>query len=193
MQGLDVAIPFCMLARTKTERELMKKTVLAMIVVSSLALAASAETSLKLTNVHLCCGKCVTAAEKAAASVAGVTATGNKENGELAINAADAATAQKAVDAVVAAGFFGKSSDAAVNVTSTSGAKDEKVSSLTVKGTHLCCDKCAKGVATALAGVKGVTGNTAVKGAESFEIKGEFNAKEAISALEAAGYTGKVQ
>lgn len=170
----------------------MQRSFVSFVVLVAFALAARAETTLKLTGVHLCCGKCVTAAEKAANSVAGTTATGDEDTGELTIKAADAAAAQKSVDAVVAAGFFGKSSDAAVHVASVSGAKDEKVASLTIKGLHLCCDKCAKGVTAALKGVKGVAGNTAAKNAESFEITGDFNAKEAVGALEAAGYSGKV-
>ena len=169
----------------------MQKSILVLFLSLSLALAGRAEVSLKLTGVHLCCGKCVTAAEEAAAGVSGVKATGDKETGELAVTAPDAAAAQKAADAVVAAGFFGQSSDPSVKVTGASGAKDEEVASLTVTGAHLCCDKCAKGVAKALSGVKGVTENTAVKGAKSFEIKGRFNAREAMSALEAAGYSGK--
>lgn len=158
---------------------------------AALASTAFAETSVKITGVHLCCGKCVTAAEKAVTS-AGATGTADKETKTVTIKAADDAAAQKAADALVAAGFFGASDNAAVKISDSSGAKDEAVKSLKIAGAHLCCDKCANGVGKALESVKGVTGNTAAKGAESFEIQGDFNAKEAVSALEKAGYGGKV-
>ena len=72
------------------------------------------------------------------------------------------------------------------------GAKDEKVSSLTINDVHLCCPKCVKAVNAALADVKGVASNNAEKGAKSFEIKGDFNAKDVVAALQKAGLTGKV-
>ena len=169
----------------------MNKHILSLIVTVALALVARAETTVTLSEVHLCCGKCVKGVESAVAPVTGAKTAIDKDAKTVAITAPDAATAQKAVDAIVAAGYYGKSSDAAIKVTSDSGAKDAKVASVTVKGTHLCCDKCVKGVTAALSDVKGVTCNTAVKGADSFEIKGDFNAKEAFTALEKAGYSGK--
>src|SRR5438445_654695 len=75
--------------------------------------------------------------------------------------------------------------------TDTSGAKDAKIASRTVNEVHLCCGKCVKAVNAALGEVKGITSNTAEKGAKSFEIKGEFNAKEVFAALQKAGLTGK--
>ena len=92
---------------------------------------------------------------------------------------------------LVAAGYFGKSEDAAIKLADTSGAKDANIASLTVNEVHLCCAKCVKAVNAALGEVKGVTSNTAEKGAKSFEIKGEFNAKEVFAALQKAGLTGK--
>jgi copper chaperone CopZ len=134
----------------------------------------------------------VTAAEKAVTSADGATGVADKDAKTVTIKAPDAATAQTAADALVAAGFFGVSEDASVKIVDASGVKDATVKSLTINGAHLCCDKCSKGVTAALEGVKGVTGNTAEKGAKSFDVKGEFNAKEVVTALEKAGYTGKV-
>jgi hypothetical protein len=47
-------------------------------------------------------------------------------------------------------------------------------------------------VGKALEGVQGVTGNTAEKGAKSFQVQGEFNSKEVLTALQTNGLTGKV-
>ncbi len=154
--------------------------------------ARAAETTVKLTNVHLCCKGCVTGVEKALKPVSGASGACDQEAGTVTITASDTATAQKAVDALVAAGYFGKSENPEIKVKDESGAKDGKVTALTVNDVHLCCNKCVKGVNTALADVKGVTSNTAEKNAKSFEIKGDFSPKEVISALEKAGYSGKV-
>ena len=170
----------------------MNKTILSFIATFALAIVARADTTVKISDVHLCCGKCVKGVETAIGTVPNAKAAVDKDAKTVAITAPDMATAQKAVDALTAAGYFGKSDNAEVKLTDNSGAKDAKVAAITIKGTHLCCDKCVKGVDAALADVKGITGNTAAKGAESFEIKGDFNAKEVMTALEKAGYTGTV-
>jgi len=66
--------------------------------------AQAADTSVKLSDVHLCCNNCVKSVDKALSKVAGVTAQSDKDAGTVTITAPDKATAQKAVDALVAAG-----------------------------------------------------------------------------------------
>jgi copper chaperone CopZ len=151
----------------------------------------AADTSVKLSDVHLCCNGCVKGVDKALSGVTGAKAQSDKDAGTVTINAPDKATAQKAVDALVAAGYYGKSSDAAIKVTANSGAKNGKVQSLKVTGMHLCCNKCVTSVTEALSKVPGVKGNTAAKGAESFEVTGDFNAKDAFTELNKAGLSGK--
>jgi len=151
----------------------------------------AADTSVKLSNVHLCCNGCVKGVDKALSGVTAAKAQSDKDAGTVTINAPDKATAQKAVDALVAAGYFGKSSEAAIKVTANSGAKNGKVQSLKVTGVHLCCNKCVTSVTEALSKVPGVKGNTAAKGAESFDVTGDFNAKDAFAQLNKAGLSGK--
>jgi copper chaperone CopZ len=170
----------------------MKISVLAVsaavaLAVSSLAYADDANA--KINGVHLCCGKCVTGAEKAVESVPGAKATVNKDEGTVTITAPDKATAQKAADALVKAGYFGRSSD--VKMDASTGAKGEKVQKLKVQGVHLCCPKCVKAVNSALKGVDGVKENNATKGAESFDVSGDFNDKAVFTALQKEGLTGK--
>ncbi len=169
----------------------MKKHLLTLLTFLSLAVAARAETSVTLSDVHLCCKSCVTGAEKAVAKVSGATAAVDQDAGTVAIKAPDAPTAQKAVDSLVAAGYFGTSADPVVKVKETRGAKDAKVTKLAVNDVHLCCKKCVTTVNKAISGVKGVTGNTAEKGAKTFEVTGDFNAKEVFTALQKEGLTGK--
>ena len=169
----------------------MNKQLSAIIIAAALATVVRAETNVKISGVHLCCKSCVTGVEKTVGTVSGVTAACDKDGGTVTITAADKAGAQKAVDALNAAGYFGQSTDAEVSFKDLSGATDAKVSSLKVDGVHLCCDKCVKAVNAALGKVKGVTGNTAEKKATSFEVKGDFSPKELFAALQAAGLTGK--
>ena len=65
------------------------------------------------------------------------------------------------------------------------------VQSIKIENVHLCCGKCVKAVNEVLATVPGVTGNTAAKGATSFEVTGNFNDKAVFDALQKAGLTGQ--
>jgi len=162
--------------------------------VLALALAGSAyaDASVKLTDVHLCCQSCVKGVQKAVAKVPGVKAESDMDDKTVSLTAPDSATLQKGVDSLVAAGYYGKSSDASVKLNGDTGAKDVKVQKLKIEDTHLCCGSCVKAVNKALADVPGVTGNTAAKGATSFEVTGDFNEKAVMDALQSHGLTGKV-
>ena len=164
---------------------------LASIILALGGTALAADTTVKITEVHLCCNGCVKGVDKAISTVSGATAKCDKDTSTVTIAASDQATAQKAVDAFVAAGYFGTSSDPAIKIKAKSGAKKGKVQSLKVTGVHLCCDKCVTGVKDALAKVDGVKGNTAAKGAESFEVTGDFKSKAVFTALNKAGLSGK--
>jgi len=154
--------------------------------------AQAAPVTVKLTDVHLCCSSCVKDADDAVAAIPGATAFADLHQKAILITAPDQATAQKAVDALVAAGYYGSSSDATVKQVDFSAVTDAKVRSLTVEGVHLCCDKCSNTAKKALAAVPGVTGDTASKDSNSFVITGDFSPKEAMAALNRAGLTGAV-
>jgi copper chaperone CopZ len=151
----------------------------------------ASDATVKISDVHLCCGKCVTGVEKAVSRVEGANASVDKEAGTVTITAPDSGKLQKAADALVEAGYFGTSSDASVKMNDVTGAKGKQVKSLNVTGLHLCCDKCAKTADKAVKSVPGVTGDTAAKGVSSFEVTGDFNDKDVFLALQKAGLTGK--
>jgi len=161
------------------------------ILLLALGSAAAADSSLKLTKVHLCCPSCVKGIDKAVAGLPGVSAQCDKDAGTVTVTAPDQATAQKAVDRIVDAGYFGASSDPAIKVSDKSGAPKGKLTTLKISGVHLCCGKCVTSVNEALSKVKGVKGNTAAKGADSFEVTGDFKAKPVFAALNKAGFAGK--
>lgn len=152
------------------------------------AAPAFAESKVTLSGVHNCCKSCTKGIEKAITSVSGATATVEKEN--VTITAASDADVQKATDALVAAGYTGKSDNASVKVNAGT-APDTKVSSLTISGMHLCCGKCVTGVEKAALAVSGVKSHTATKGADSFKVEGDFNGKDLMAAFAKAGFSGK--
>lgn len=153
---------------------------------------SAAEVHAKISDVHLCCQGCVNGVQKALGKVAGVKAEVNQDAGTVTLVAADTATAQKAADALVAAGYFGKCDDSDVKLSAVCGAKGEKVQSLEIEGVHLCCGKCVKAVDRAVKSVAGAKEHTAVKGAKSFEVTGDFNDQELFTALQKEGLTGRV-
>jgi copper chaperone CopZ len=170
----------------------MKSFLLTVVAVFTLAtLSRADDVTVKISNVHLCCDSCVKAANKIVATVDGAKAAVDKTERTIEITAPDLATVQKVADALVKAGFFGDSSDPGVKMDASTGAKGEKVQTLTVQGVHLCCPKCVKAVHAAVMSVPGVTGETAAKGVESFTVTGDFNDADVFAALQKAGLTGK--
>jgi copper chaperone CopZ len=169
----------------------MKNLIVTVVAALAFTVAVRAgEVSAKLTGVHLCCPSCVKGVNKAVEGVNGVSATASEEQGIVTLTGPDTGSVQKAADALVAAGYYGKSSDPAIKLHGETGAKGKNVKSLEVENVHLCCGKCVKAVTNALSEVKGVTGNTATKGAKSFTVTGDFNDKEVFSALQKNGLTG---
>ena len=164
-------------------------TTLALALAFTLSVRA-ADTTVTITDVHLCCGSCVKAADKITGEIPGLTGKADQDEGTITLTAADTATIQKGADALTAAGFFGKSSDPSIKINAATGAKDQTMTSMKIEGLHLCCGKCVKAVNEVLAGVPGVTGNTAAKGAKTFEVTGNFNDKAVFDALQKAGLTG---
>ena len=168
------------------------KTILASVAMA-VALPFSlpaADVSVKLSHVHLCCQGCVKGVQAAVGKVQGVTVKADKDEGAVSLSGPDKATVQKAVDALVAAGYFGQSSDPGVKLKANAGATGKKVQSLKVEGVHLCCGKCVSAVNDALGSVAGVKSNTATKNAESFTVTGDFNDRDVFAALQKAGLSG---
>ena len=170
----------------------MKNLVPSLVIASAMTLSALAETSTKISDVHLCCQSCVKGVEKAVANVTDVPATVDKDAGTVTLAGPDKAAVQKAADALVAAGYFGKSSDTGIKMAKHTGAKGKQVQTLKLEGVHLCCGKCVSAVDKAVKSVPGVKEQTAKKNAESFEVTGDFNDREVLEALQKAGLTGKV-
>jgi len=115
----------------------------------------------------------------------------DKDAGTVTIAAASKDILQQAVASLQAAGYYGKSSDATVKATATA-VPEGKVQKLKIEGVHLCCGKCVTAVQKAVGRVAGVKGNTAEKNAATFEVTGDFSAKDVFAELNKSGLSGKV-
>jgi copper chaperone CopZ len=154
--------------------------------------ARAADVTTKITDVHLCCKSCVTLAQKSVAdNVPGATAVADQESDTITVTGPDTATVQKAADALVKAGFFGKSSNADIKMSTDTGAKGAQVKTLDVSNVHICCPSCAKAVTNAVMAVPGVKATKGVaKDAKTFQVTGDFKDSDVFAALQKAGLTG---
>lgn len=159
-------------------------TLLTTLAALTLSLSAHAESTLKITGVHNCCKGCDNGILKAINKVDGATAVTDKST--VTITAKDEATAKKAVESLLAAGYAGEGATPAAIT-------DAKVKSATVSGMHLCCGKCVKAAEKAVLSVAGVTKHNAEKGSESFTVEGDFSTQALATALNKAGLNGTIK
>ena len=155
-------------------------------------MATQSQVKVELTGVHLCCQGCVDAADAALMSVEGVKSHCDMENGTATLTAGDDAAAQKALDALAAAGFYGRTDNQKLTMKAVSDVPQGKVTSLKVSGIHNCCGLCCEAIKEAIATVDGVIGDTATPRATTFEVIGDFDAAALVKALNAAGFSAQV-
>jgi periplasmic mercuric ion binding protein len=158
-----------------------------------LSLFAQAEAKVELKGVHLCCFACVGAVKSIIKKVDGAKVECDQDAGKVTITAANKATLRKAVDALAAGGFHGEADDKDLAMKDDSGATAGKVQKVKVTGIHNCCATCTKDIKSVLKKVEGVTEETVTNRKTTFEVKGNFDAKELIKALNEAGYHARVE
>ena len=172
----------------------MKKQ--SLIIFSSFVLATAtafgADSSVTLKKVHICCEACVKGIQKSLKDIDGVTVKADEDSESVTLTSADNAKLQKAVNTLAESGYFGQSDNAEIKPVAKTGAKGDKVQSLTVEGVHLCCPGCVKAVDRAVKNTEGATGHTAKKNAETFVVSGDFNDQKFFDELQKEGLSGKV-
>lgn len=174
-----------------------KLTLTVAALVASLSFAPAAETTVTLSGVHNCCNGCAKGITEAASSVKDVTVKPGGRN--VMLTGKSKSALKKAVDAILAAGYFGKVSgeDAEKSpggsASTALAAKPKMTKSATVTGLHLCCGKCATAVNEAAKSVAGVTESDAASKADKVTIKGDFDANALEVALQGAGFNGKIR
>src|ERR1043165_4695138 len=100
----------------------MKTTIASIVIALALSVSAlAADVSTKVSDVHLCCQSCVKGVEKAVKPIKGVDVSVDKDAETVTLTGSDKAAVQKAADALVAAGYFGKSSNSEIKLASDAG------------------------------------------------------------------------
>jgi periplasmic mercuric ion binding protein len=165
----------------------------AALALALLAGAGRAEVKVEVKNVHLCCRACITAVNDTLKTIDGVKGVCNQKGKTVTLTATDAATIQKAVDALATAGFHGTPDNKDITVKDDSGAEKGKVQKLTLTGVHNCCGACNTAIKSTLKKVEGVKTDTAKAKNGEFEVTGEFDAQDVVKALNAAGFHVKVK
>lgn len=137
----------------------MRQLFLGAAVAAALLLAAAPARAgkVEVTGVHLCCGMCVKAVAAVLKKVDGVSdANCDQQARTVTFTAKDTATAQTAVKALLAAGFFGKASEdgKALAVDVPAPKKGETADSVVITDVHVCCGACQKAVNGLFKGAK---------------------------------------
>jgi copper chaperone CopZ len=151
----------------------------------------------KIEGVHICCGQCVTIAQKTLKGVEGVSdAKADKDSGSITLTAADDKAAAAAVEALAKAGFRGKAKhgDKTLEFPGANVEKGSKADTATIAGVHLCCSACYSAAEGALKSVTGVTAVKADKKAKLLVVTGkQVDLNAALEALFDAGFQASVK
>jgi hypothetical protein len=172
------------------EKDMTSNTIrTAMLGIAALALGAMTTTTAsaaeaKLTNVHVCCNSCKKGID---AAVTGAGAKAKIDKTTVTVTADDEAGVKKAVDALLAAGYYGNGATATAAAPS-----DAKAKSVSVEGVHLCCGKCVTAFNKAVTAA-GVTRTDAAKNAKTVTVEGDVSPKEVLDALHKAGFNAAVK
>ena len=161
----------------------MKLILTALLASATLATAA---TTVTLEGVHNCCKGCTNGIVKAAEGIKDVEVTA--EGKTVTITAKSKANAKKAVEAIMAAGYYGAGAGDEYAATA-----DKTLREATVTGAHLCCQKCVNAMSDAVKSVPGVTEADIVSKQNTFTVKGEFSSRALIAAMNKAGFHGTVK
>jgi copper chaperone CopZ len=154
--------------------------------------AASGETKVTISGTHLCCGQCLKAVDSTLKDMSGVKHTSSQQAKTIEITAENDAAAQKAIDALAAAGFHGKLDSDKVKFKSID-AGDATVEKLEVSGVHNCCGQCTTAIKKAVTSVSGVTGTNIKNRDETFVVEGKFKPADLVKSLLDAGFHVEVK
>jgi periplasmic mercuric ion binding protein len=164
-----------------------------LMVAVSLVLGADApKVTVTISEMHVCCGACIKAIEKAIAKVPGVEAKVEQESGEegegmATLTAANYETIQKAIDEIAKAGFHGDLDSDKVKFAAIK-TEPGNVKKLEIANIHNCCKGCSKHIEEALGEVKGVTTKTVEPKKSSFVVEGDFDPADVVKELLDSGF-----
>jgi mercuric ion binding protein len=154
--------------------------------------AAVADTKVTISGTHLCCGQCLRAVDSTLKDMPGVKHTSSQKEKTIEIVADSDAAAQKAIDALASAGFYGTLDNAQLKFKPVP-ADDATVEKLEVSGLHNCCGACTKSIKEAVTSVSGVSGTNIKTKDTTFAVQGKFKPGELVKALLDAGFYVQVK
>jgi periplasmic mercuric ion binding protein len=160
-----------------------------------LALAAgqaAAETKVTISGTHLCCGACIKAVDTTLKDMPGVKFNSDQVAKTIAIVADSDEAAQKAIDALATAGFYGKLDNDKLKY-KTVQASDAAVEKVELTGIHNCCGQCTTAIKKAVTSVGGVSGTNIKNRDTTFAVEGKFKPGEVVKALLDAGFYVQVK
>jgi len=152
-----------------------------------LARSAVAETKVTISDTHLCCGQCLRAVDATLKDMAGVKFKSDQGAKTIEITADSDDAAQKAIDALAGAGFYGKLNNDKLKFKPVQSG-DVAVQKLEVSGVHNCCGQCTNAIKKAVTSVSGVNGTDVKAKDTSFAVEGNFKPGEVVKALLDAGF-----
>src|SRR5262245_26873855 len=167
----------------------------ALIAISGLlgvAPAALAETKVTISDTHLCCGQCLRAVDATLKDMPGVKHTSSQQAKTIEIVADNDEAAQKAIDSLAAAGFYGKLNNDKLKYKPVASA-DSNVTKLELAGIHNCCGQCTTAIKNAVTKVNGVSGTDIAARKTDFAIEGNFKPSDVVKALLDAGFYVQVK
>jgi len=176
--------------------KLVNSMLVALVVCAVAVAAEEAPVRVELSEIHMCCGVCRKAVEKAVAEVEGAKVAIDEEEWTATVTAPDIKTAQAALDEIAKAGFSGKIEDEAVAkqvAFKKVKTADGKVAKLEVTHLHNCCKGCSEAIIEAIEGVEGVTSHSVKPKQVEFVVEGDFVAADLVKAICDAGFYPQVK
>ena len=162
-------------------------TFIATLLIAGLAVA---ETKVTVSGTHLCCGACLKAVDTTLKDMSGLTFKSDQGSKTIVITADSDEAAQKAVDALATAGFYGKLDNDKIKYKPVQ-ADDAPAEKIEITGIHNCCGACDKAIKAALAGIEGIKGVASKAKTDKIVIEGDFDGLAVLKAIQDAGFHGK--
>ncbi len=148
---------------------------------------AAAETRITLTDVHICCGTCVKDINKTLSKVKGVTAKVDQAKKSVSIMAKDDVAGMRALNALMKAGFHGKSDNKKLAMKAL--LPKGKTNRFVFQGAHNCCGTCVKAITKAAKSVDGVAAVAVEPRGDTFVVEGDdFEVAAIVRAMNASGF-----
>jgi periplasmic mercuric ion binding protein len=145
-----------------------------------------------VSNVHLCCGSCISAVDEALTDVEGVSDAAADQNTKMIrFKAKDDKAAQAGIAALAKHGFFGqaKHDGKKLDFPPSGVKKGAKSNQIVFHGVHLCCGACVTGAKKSLDGVANLSAIEVDRAGGKITLKGGgIDVQKAVDALNAGGF-----